>query len=358
VSEPSDKPLEKPQKPLSAAETAQMSEQISSLVDAGLPLGPGLRALGEELPRGVLRDSLFRLSDALQRGESLDAAVQQQSEVIPAHLRGLVLGGLRSGRLGEILSRFTGYMGMGMDLNNKLWINLAYPVIAIALAIALALFVGLVVVGMFEKIFRDFGMALPLLTQAVLSFSLFLRSIWGVVAVVIPLGLLGWLSGRLFLSRASRRDLVSRIPVIGKVWRLISWAEFCHLLALLLESHLPLPEAVRLAGEGVENQGLNRACHEMANQIEDGASLSEAIARSRKFPKGLAGLLTWSGDRVATAEILHVSGEIYEEKARNQATFTGVIMAVFAVIAILASAFFVVVGLLMPMITLLSRLAG
>ena len=95
---------------LSGAETAELSRQIAGLASAGLPLAHGLVALGEELPRGRLRRSMNELAGTLESGVTLDEALEEQRDRIPPHLRGLVIAGLRSGRLGDILSRFSEYV--------------------------------------------------------------------------------------------------------------------------------------------------------------------------------------------------------------------------------------------------------
>ncbi len=133
-----------------------MTDGIAGLARAGQPLGPGLAALGSELPRGRLRQSLFELAAALNRGEPLGAALEEQKERIPPHLRGLVQGGLRSGRLGDILGRFSAYMGIGTELKRKLWLSLAYPILSILAALGLFVFVNVVLVSQFETNIRDF----------------------------------------------------------------------------------------------------------------------------------------------------------------------------------------------------------
>jgi type II secretory pathway component PulF len=343
---------------LSADETARLSEQISGLTAAGLPLGPGLAALSEEIPRGRLKAALAELSAALDGGMPLDKAVAKLNGRIPAHLRGLVLGGLRSGRLGDILGRFTGYMSIGTDIRRKLMISMAYPVLSITVAIGLFLFVSLVIVVMFENIFRDFGVPLPRLTVAIIVVSQFARSAWPAFAIICATLLGFWIFIRLFLKPAQRRSLVTRVPVLGRVWKFVSWAEFCHLLALLLESRLPLPEALQLTGEGVENSDLDRACLMMADQVERGNSLAQAMLERRELPAGLPRLLRWAGDHSAQSEILHMVGEMFEARARSQATFAGTVMAVFAVVFVLWGLATVVIGLMLPLITLISRLSG
>jgi type II secretory pathway component PulF len=343
---------------LTPDEAGRLSEQIATVSKTGLPLGAGLAALGHELPRGPLRQSLFELSDALDRGESLGAAVEAQRERIPPHLRGLVLAGLRSGRLGDILGRFSGYMAVGTELTRKLWLSLAYPLVSTLVAVALFVFVNVVLVNQFETIFRDFGVPLPRLTIAMLLVAHWLQSGWPAFLIVL-VGLLGlWVLLRLFLKRADRRSLATRIPVIGTVWRYTSWAEFCHLLALLLDSELTLPEALRLAGEGIENTDLNRACQVMAGDVEQGQSLAQAMERRRELPAGLARLLRWATKQHAIAEILHLTGEIFEARAKGQAIFAGTVMAVLSVIVVLWGAFSVVGGLMLPLVTLISKLSG
>src|SRR5208283_3043944 len=170
---------------LTPEETGRLTDGIAGLARSGRPLGPGLGALGSELPRGRLRRSLFELSAALSRGKPLGAALEEQKERIPPHLRGLVQGGLRSGRLGDILGRFSAYMAIGTELKRKLWLSLAYPILSIVVAMTLFVFVNVVLVAKFEVIFLDFGIPLPGLTVAMILVSRSLRSGWPAFLIVV-----------------------------------------------------------------------------------------------------------------------------------------------------------------------------
>ncbi len=339
-------------------ETVQLTEQIAGLASSGLPLGPGLAALGSELPRGRLRASLFDLSTALSQGKPLNAAIEEQKHRIPPHLRGLVLGGLRTGRLGDILGRFSGYMGIGTELKRKLWLSLAYPILSILVALTLFVFVNVVLVSQFERIFKDFGIPLPKLTISMLLVSHVFRAGWPALLIVAVGIVMLWLVLRVVLRPPAHRSLATKIPVVGKVWRYTSWAEFCHLLALLLESQLTLPEALRLAGEGVQNTDLDRACLLMADEVEQGQTLAHAMSSRPELPLGLARLLRWATKQNAIAEILHMAGEMFEARAKSQALFAGTVMAVLSVVIVLWGVFSVVGGLMLPMVTLISKLSG
>ncbi|MDR3622206.1 MAG: type II secretion system F family protein [Paludisphaera borealis] len=384
--------------PLTQSETERLSDQIAGAARSGLPLGPGLRALGEELSQGGFRNSLIELADAIDRGSPLTTALEAQQDRIPSHIRGLVLGGLRTGKLGDVLGRFSAYASVGTELKRGLWLGLAYPLFTIGLAFTLLLLVDIFLVGQFENIFRDFGIPLPTLTILLVGTSHAARSGWPVLVTFVGLVVACWLILCFLAPTPVRNSIIGRIPVIGKLWRFTSWAEFCHLLAILLESELPMPEALRLTGQGIQNSDIDRACRAMANDVEQGKTLSEAMAGRatvvapvgpfdhldkkaapappapsmenlisaregaaavrQAMPRSLARLLQWAESHRAIAEILHMAGEMFEARSRSQAAFAGTVMGVLAVIGVILGIFIVVVGLMLPMITLLSKLSG
>lgn len=351
---------------LSPEEAARLSERITDLSRSGLPLGPGLRALGEESPRGRFRSSLERLADAIDRGVPLPEALDAQKGRIPAHLRGLIEGGLRTGRLGDILGRFSSHANLTADLKREVWLALAYPLVTLAVALTIFLLVEIVLVGQFELVFLDFGIPLPVLTVLLVEISRALRAGWPILVGLLALAVLAVLILRFVMRRDQRNSLISRLPVVGPLWRYTAWAEFCHLLALLLEAEAPMPDALRMAGRGVDNAGIDRACEEMARQVERGASLSDALSGRalsasdvrRSMPVGLSSLLKWAEDHSTIAEILRMAGEMFQARSGAQAKFAGTVLGVITVIGGIFGVGTVVVGLFLPLITLISRLAG
>ena len=295
---------------LSGGETAELSRQIAGLAQAGLPLAHGLVALGEELPPGRLRRSMNHLAEALESGVTLDEALEGQRDRIPPHLRGLVIAGLRTGRLGDVLSRFSQYVAIGTELKRRLWLSLAYPILTVCMAAALFFFVCVVMVGQFDDIYRGFGVPLPRLTIALVVAARIVNRAWVPTVIVAGTVAACWLAALIFFPQPLRRSLAARMPLVGTVWRATSLAEFCHLLALLLESRLPLPEALRLTGEGVQDAGVDAACEQMARQVESGriavAGHGKSTALSaRSAAPGAAGPAT----KRACLRCLHMAGD-------------------------------------------------
>ena len=345
---------------LSGAEALELSAQLAGLARAGLPMASGLAALAEELPRGRLRRSMKELAARLESGMSLTEAIEDQKGRIPPHLRGLVIAGARSHRLGDVLGEFSVFASIGVELRRRLWLSLAYPVLTLLLTLSVFAFVGIILIPQFESIFRDFGVPLPGVTLAILGLADRHGRPSGRTLAVLA-GLAGRrlrLGAYLFLPTATLRGLAGRVPLVGGVWRWTSLSEFCHLLALLLEHRLPMPEALRLSGDAVQDSGLQSATHHMAADVEDGKTLARAMAECRPFPPRLPRLLQWGEKRGGLPEVLHMAGEMFAARASAHSTFAGTALSVACFVLILLGVNLIVLGLMLPMISLINRLSG
>ncbi len=343
---------------LTVDDVARLSEQIAGLTSANLPLAPGLRATAQEMRRGRFRSTLESVAGALDRGASIDEALAAQGSRLPEHIRGLVSIGSRTGKIGQVLGRFVVFAGIGTDLRRKVWISLAYPAFSLTIAFLVFVFVCSSLVGSFDSLFREFGMQLSPATLALVSIArLFALSGRNIVELLIALVLLSILV-RFFLSPAHRHELIGQIPLLGGVWRNTSLAEFCHLLAMLLESDVPLQEALRLSGEGVGDSSIERAATKMAGAVSGGVSLSHAMSAHSIFPQGLVRVIRWAEGQQSLSESLHMAGAMFEARARSQAEVVGTVFSVVVAIVILWGIGLILGGLVVPMVTMINRLSG
>ncbi|MCA1684701.1 MAG: type II secretion system F family protein [Planctomycetia bacterium] len=343
---------------LSDDDVARLTGHIADLTSAGLPLAPGLRATSEEISRGRLRSALRSIADALDRGASVDEALASQGKRLPGHLRGLIAVGARTGKISQVLGRFIAFSHVGSELRRNLLISLAYPALSLVIATAILTFVCSALIPSFEAIFKDFGISLPVLTVIVLNVSHVFAVSWPWVGEFLIAVFVLWLAFFVLLGVPARRSLLGGLPIVGVVWRNSGMAEFCHLLAMLLESGVPLGEALRLTGEGVRDSSIDRACVGMARDVEGGLTLSQALMRRSFFPKGLGRVLRWAEGNQSLPDALQMAGEMFESGARVQSGLAGTILAVIVVLSILVGIAGVVVGLFLPLITLISKLSG
>jgi general secretion pathway protein F len=342
---------------LSTPDAGELVRQIAGLTESGLPLAAGLSAVSKELPRGRLRRSMSELADALEAGLPLPQAIGGLDKRVPAHVRKLVAVAVRSGRPGELLTQFTSYSELGVDLKRRLVLAVIYPVLLLAMASLLFFFVTGFLVSQFEMIFKDFAIPLPMLTIMMIRLSHLVKTLAVPIGIVVLALILVLVLAQLFLAPTTRRSLAVQVPLFGPIWGAVRLSEFCHLLGLLLEGQVPLPEAIRLTGEGIEDSGMERSCALLAREVESGRSFAGAMSKMRRFPRGLSRLLEWAENQMALPELLHLAGALFETQARSRATFAGAVVSVICVILVL-SLILVIPGLFLPLITLISRLSG
>ncbi|MBI3466105.1 MAG: type II secretion system F family protein [Planctomycetes bacterium] len=346
-------------KRLTDAEAASLTEQISGIAGAGLPLPGGLRAMAAELPGGGFRTVLLDLAARLEYGVPLDAALEQMGPNMSEHLRGLVRAGVQSKRLGEILAQYVRSYSLARRMRRKMIASLAYPFALLLVFLMVFSFMFIAIVPKFKRIFMDFGINLPEVTillvrssdAAVDSWPVFL----GVCVAVLPVG---WLTGRLLLGPAARQRFLYRMPLMGPLWRCSRQAQFARLLAMLVESELPLPAALRLAGGGVRDAEVADAAQELAREVEGGRSLAESETRRTRFPGGLAHSLQWGEGSQSLAESLRTAAEMLESQAMVHAELVFRTAPPLTMIVIVVFLGFVVTALFMPLLNLISSLSG
>ena len=156
---------------LSEEDTRELAQQIAGLTRAGMPLHTGLQALSEDLPHGNLRNVIGELAHRLEAGEPLHEAIEALGHRFPGHLRDLILAGVHSGHVGEILSQFVDYARVGTEVKRSVWSTLFYPVVLVTLFLTLFLLICMFLVRQFDSIFSDFGISLPWITRALVGVS-------------------------------------------------------------------------------------------------------------------------------------------------------------------------------------------
>ena len=344
---------------LTGAEAAALAGQIAGLAAAGLPLPGGLRAMAQELPAGGLRLVLLDLAARLELGVPVETALEEMGPRLPEHLRGLVRAGVESGRLGEILAQYVRYHSLANQLRLKAVTSLVYPAALFTIFALVFSFMMLGIVPKFKRIFMDFGIELPHLTRSVLELSDWSVEcwpwlLWGAV-VAVPVG---WLAGRVFINPPGRQRWLYRTPLVGTLWRWTNLAQFVRLLGMLLESQLPLPAALRLAGTGVRDAEVADAAAAMAREVEAGQSLTESATRKSRFPGGVAQSLQWGESSQALAESLRTAAEMLEGRAMLHAEFVFRVAPPLMMILIVLLLGYVVVALFLPLLNIMTQISG
>jgi len=339
---------------LSADEATELAGQVASLAKSGLPLESGLRALADEIRRGRLAGVLRRMAGRLEAGTPLEEVIRRQGQRFPAHVRGLLLAGIRSGQLPEVLEEFVDLHRSHRELRRRIWLTLAYPIVLLSILSGLFVFFDLFIVDQFAQIFRDFECPLPIMTEMVLSVSK--MGSWvlagGTALSVLAVALLTTTTPAAPVSP----QLLYKIPLIGPLWRWSRLLQFARLMNLLLGQGTPLPDALRLTATGVQDAYLGAGCLRVAHDVEAGRALSESMASLRQFPPTMIPLIDWGQHTSALPDAFDAAAEIFEGNVRAQAALmeTSLAPIVFLIVTVLLS--FFITAMFLPLIALIEML--
>ena len=169
---------------LPLGELAIFTQQLSSLLNAGLPLVQSLEALQEQTEDQVFCVVIREVKQEISSGNSFSTSVKKFPRSFPALFISMVEAGEASGALAEILGKVAGYFEASVKLTKKVKSAMTYPIAVIGLAIVLVNVLLIFVVPVFADMFKDMGAKLPVPTQMLIDLSHFLGSWRGAVLLV------------------------------------------------------------------------------------------------------------------------------------------------------------------------------
>jgi type II secretory pathway component PulF len=229
-----------------SAATAALGPWIGRALEVGGGIIPALRALGAELsPRR--RAAWDELCETLAAGDASRAsrALEHDPDTWIPLLTAAAPGATTGDGASEaaFLARAVDVV-VTEDTKSRWWLPLVYPFLVTVMAITVTSLLAVLVVPEFEKIHRDFGMRLPLMTEALLGFSHFLREGWGVLLAAAAMATALWLT--------AGRGWPSWLRLPGS--RFAQSGRFARFAADLLAAGVPQPVALAVASRAVDPQ--------------------------------------------------------------------------------------------------------
>jgi type II secretory pathway component PulF len=346
---------------LSRAEQAQFVGHVGDIVRAEIPLSVGLRALAEEVPNKRISAAFMAMSQDLDSGLALDVAFANQASSLPSYLSGLVRAGRKSGSLARSFGQYTEFIRLRDKMRRNLQSSLLYP-LAVAV-ICLALLGGLLgfIVPMFRSIFQSFGTELPGLTQVLINVSAVVESIlqWWPISLAVVVVFVVNLPRILRAVQLSEfcSSVLYSIPIFGTMLSNRAHAEFSQLLAMMVENDVPLPTALRLAGEGIEDGYLRAAANRMSQCVQQGLSLVEAARyQHRLSPSFVQALVCGRQDGMLPSSLRSVS-EHFAAQTLVDSRMVGLGLEPLIILGMGGSVGLLVIALFMPLVKLLNDLS-
>ena len=263
---------------LTQTELSVLTRQLSSLLNAALPVADALTVLVEQSERQSLRELMAAIRTDVLAGSSLSAALARHPRQFPDLVRAVIAAGEESGQLGSVLASLADFIEERARLQQKIALAFVYP--ALVTAVALLVIIGLLtyVVPQVVQVFTQNKQALPLLTQIMIAASDFVRSDgWIVLLLIVAAIVIARRALRVAALRLSWHRTVLRLPVLGVLSRSINTARFAGTLAILVGSGVPILRSMQAAGETLGNEALRSRVSEASVRVREGFSLAAAL---------------------------------------------------------------------------------
>ncbi len=261
------------------------SRQLSSFLEAGIPIVSALEIVAEETSSTDMRKVIEEIRSSILRGASFADAVDAHPNVFPNYYRAMVRSAEYTGNIDVILTRLTGYLDRDINARKEVKSALTYPVFVLCLAFVAIGAMSIFVLPKFKDMYASLGADLPLPTRMLLSFTDFTTTKWPLILIgfagTIVLTLLVFGGNR---NKARRDRLLRHVPVLGNLFDLIALERFCRVLGALVEAGVPLPSGIEVSAASTNNSYFEAKLAAVKDTVVRGGGLSAPVTESGVFP--------------------------------------------------------------------------
>lgn len=296
-----------------------LTAQLSIMCRTGMDLAEALQTAASQCRQPALKECLDAIYRDVADGKSVSAALRKQASVFGEAYVTSIAAGEASGRVTEVLGRLADLLRNEIRLRTGLRSVLAYPIALVGVSTIVMSAVIFFVLPQFAKVFEEMQIPAPALTQILISLSEELRArswLWG--------GLLaggGALALRLRTNPRVRRwwdGVLLNSVVLRDITRSLFVGRSFRLLGTMLESGVPLLDAIRLCRDSVRNLLARALFDDLEESIVNGRGMGPAITACRFVPVGAVQMILTGEKTGKLGSVLQSVGEFYEDEGERR----------------------------------------
>jgi len=340
-----------------AKQLMQFTRQLSTLVDAGLPIVRSVRILESQLRPGVLKNTLMDVSDDIEGGATFSEALAKHPKVFDRLYVNMVRAGEAGGVLDVILQRLADFKEKSQRLKKRIISAMIYPCVVISIAGLILAGIMVFIVPRFQEMFEDFGVELPQMTQTLIRISHWVRMNY-LFLILTPVIFLVAVK----LIRKSRGgryvvDLVKmRIPIFGQIVRKSAISRFCRTLGTLIASGVPILEALNIVRDTTGNEVVARAITRVHDSIREGETVAEPLRQSRVCDAMVVNMVDVGEETGDLDKMLIKVADAYDEDVDNMVASMVSLLEPLLIVFLGCSVGFIVISLFLPLVKLIQEL--
>ena len=332
------------------------TRQLATLVGAGIPLVESLSALVEQVEHAALKSVFAQVRDRVNEGASLADSLAASGKFDTLYVS-MIRAGEASGALDKVLERIADYLEDQVRLASKVTSILVYPAVMLGFAMVVVALLVTIVLPQITSLLLSLGQELPFYTRWVIAGSEFVRSWWWAMAL---LAVAAWAAlravGRTEGGRLALDRIKLRVPVFGRVVRIVAIARFTRTLSSLLAGGVSIIQSLDIARHVADNTIIAAAIAQAKTSVLEGASLAKPLRQSGEFPPMVITMVE-VGERAGDLEsMLAKVAENYDEQVETTVTRLTSLMEPVLILIMVGIVLVIILATLMPLLSITNSL--
>lgn len=293
------------------------TQELGNLLDAGLPIDRALYVLSEHSEKKVLRSIIREVYIDIQKGNTLSFAMGKH-KIFPRVYINMIKAGESGGILETVIKRLVSFLETSVSFKEEIISALIYPILLTSVGGLAVAVLMLYVVPNFAQIFQDMGQSLPLPTLLLIKVSGLFSSYWWAFAGAV------FLAGFLIRGYAKTAEgksyidnLKLKVPGLKKLSMKLIISRFSRTLGTLLQSGVPILEAIRISRDVVDNDTVSKKLLLLEEGVSKGRGISQPLKESGVFPPIFNQMVTIGEEAGKLEETFLLIAERFETETRS-----------------------------------------
>lgn len=303
-------------KKISSRDLVIFTRQLSTMIDAGLPLVQSMEILFMQTENKTLAQAIKEVKQSVEGGTSFAEALKKHPKIFDGLYVNMVDAGELGGILDTILTRLCIYIERAMSLKKKVKSAMVYPITILVVAIVIVAGLLIFVIPQFAQLFTGFGGELPAPTRLVIALSDFLGG-WGGAIIFLGLTIFIVTLKRWYKTETGRMAIdrfMLKTPVFGLLIRKVAVAKFSRTLGTLISSGVPLLDALDITARTAGNKVIELALVTTKASISEGKTIAEPLTQTGVFPPMVVQMITVGETTGALDNMLTKIADFYDEE--------------------------------------------
>lgn len=326
------------------------SRQLSTLINAGLPLVQSLRSVGNQTTSKQLKIIVNKIISDVEAGSPLSVSMAKYPQVFNKVYISLIAAGETSGTLDQALDRLAVQQEKDAEILSKVRGAMIYPIIVLVVMFAVITFMIVSVLPQVEELYKDLPDAsLPFLTRILLAISNFAVSYWWLLLIILSVGIF-------FMSRWARTlggkrvidKLKMRVWPVGPLFMKMYMARFARTGTTLVSTGVPLIQTLEITADAVNNVHIADSLKKATEKVKGGKALSDALTNDPNFLELVPNMLKIGEQSGAIEQMLDKTAAYYEHEVDNQIKAISTIIEPVLMVILGVMAFIIVAAVLLP----------